>query len=305
MPATPEPARHDAQKDPGTGAVPASAETKPTDGPIDFAPVEFNAPNLAQVKTLLKRLGPVGPLTLIAASMPGIGGFALLGSLKWSGPWLQAHGAAGVVAYIVAFAVLAGLALLPTYAQAVLAGFAFGLYIGTGAAMCGIAGAALIGYLIARRASGNRVVRLIEEQPKWRAVYDALLGSSPAKAMLIVTLLRVPPNSPFAITNLILAACRVRPLTYLIATVVGIAPRTAAAVFIGATAQDLDFSQSRQRWFFVAGIVALLIVIAVIGTMANHAIAKVTRTPSLQLTQPPNTAGPSSDYQGPPTPSRI
>ena len=248
-------------------------ETKPPSNeqspPVPAADVPHN------VKALFSRLGPVGPLAIIAATLPATGGFLLLGSLKWSAPWLQSQGGAGVAMYIIGFAVLAGLAMLPTYAQSVLAGWAFGLLAGTSAALCGILGAAAIGYLIARRAAGDRVVRLIEEQPKWRAVYDALLRSGPVKTFLIITLLRIPPNSPFAITNLVFAACRVRPLTYLLGTVLGIAPRTAAAVFIGAQGSELDFSQRKHTWWFISGIVLMLVVLGILGTIANRAIAKV------------------------------
>ena len=178
-----------------------------------------------EVKVYLRRLGPVGVLAVIAASLPGIGGFVLLGSMAWTGPWLKAQGDWGVLIYIGAFSVLAGLALLPTYAQAVVGGFAFGLAVGGPAAICGFAGAAIIGYVIAWLASGDRVVKIIEEQPKWQAVYDALLRSGRIKALLIVTLIRIPPNSPFAITNLVMAATRVRPVTYLLGTVLGMSPR--------------------------------------------------------------------------------
>jgi len=248
-----------------------ATDRSPSSPPGEPAAVDFD-----KVKEVLRRLGPVGPLALIAASLPAIGGFVLLGTLKWSASWLQSQGPTGIAVYVVGFAVLAGLALLPTYAQAVLAGYAFGLAAGASAALCGIFGAASIGYLIARRASGDRVVRLIEEQPKWHAVYDSLVRCGFGKALLIVTLLRVPPNSPFAITNLVMAACRVRPLTYLIGTVAGIAPRTIIAVAIGAAAAELDFSKRSQTWFFVGGIVVTLIVVGIIGLMANQAIAKVT-----------------------------
>jgi uncharacterized membrane protein YdjX (TVP38/TMEM64 family) len=229
---------------------------------------------------IFRRLGPAGPLALIAASLPAIGGFALLGLLTWLKPWIEAQGDLGILIYILAFTVLAGLAVLPTYAQAVLAGYVFKLTVGSVAALCGIFGASLVGYVIARKASGDRVVQLIEEQPKWRAVYNALLRSSPAKALMIVTLLRIPPNSPFAITNLVLAACRVPVVTYIVATVVGIAPRTIIAVGIGAAADTLDFSKSANIWFFVGGIVVTLIVVGIIGALANQAITRMTADPS-------------------------
>jgi len=227
---------------------------------------------MTQVQAVLRRLGPAGPLAVVAASLPALGGFTLLGTLKWSGPWLQAHGGLGLMLYVAGFMVLAGLAVLPTYALAVLGGWAFGLAVGCPAAIGGFLGASAIGYLIARRASGDRVVGIIQEHRKWQAVYEALLGSGFTRTLLIVTLLRLPPNSPFAITNLVLAATRVPPLTYLLGTLLGMSPRTAIAVFVGA---QVGFS-GRPAWVVVSGIVVAIVVIGIIGTLANQAIAKVT-----------------------------
>jgi uncharacterized membrane protein YdjX (TVP38/TMEM64 family) len=228
------------------------------------------------VKRIFKRLGPMGPLTLVAASLPAIGGFLLLGTMGWTGAWLRDHGNLGIGLFITGFAVLAGLALLPTYAQSVLAGWAFGFATGSMSAMAGIFGASVIAYLIAKRAAGDRVVRLIEEQPKWRAVYDALVRSGPGRALLTVTLLRIPHNSPFAITNLVMASCRVPLWIYALGTVVGIAPRTLLAVYLGARAQTTDFAMPSEKWLYIVWVVGALLAVAVIGTIANHAIKRVT-----------------------------
>ena len=174
------------------------------------------------------------------------------------------------------FAVMAGLGLLPTHIQAVLGGLVFGLWQGLGGALTGILGAATIAYLIANRISGERVMALISEQPKWKAVYDGLLGGGFWRTLGIVTLVRLPPNSPFAITNLVLAATNLRWLTYAIGTVLGIAPRTAAAVWIGWKLGDLDLANSRQTWFFVSSIVSLVLVITIIGAIAKRAMEKLT-----------------------------
>jgi len=232
------------------------------------------APDLGQI---WRRLGPVGPLALVAASLPGLGGFVLLGTMKWSGQWLRDAGDGGVLLYVAGFAVAAGLALLPTYAQSVLAGFAFGMLRGTAAALAGVAGACLIGYAVARRASGERVVRMIEEQPRWKAVRDALIGGGPLKTLAIVTLLRAPPNSPFAITNLVLASTGVPWPTYLAGTLLGIAPRTAVAVKIGADMTELNLRQGRSVVQLVISIVSAVVVLGILGTLANRAVARVTR----------------------------
>jgi len=228
------------------------------------------------VKTVLRRLGPAGPLAIIAATLPAIGGFTLLWKLNDIGPWLKAHGETGVALYTLGFAILAGLALLPTYAQAVLGGWAFGVRIGLPAALGGFVGGALIGYIIALRATGDRVVNLIREKPKWKAVHDALLHSGFWKTLLIITLVRIPLNSPFAITNLVMAATRVPPLAYIIGTLVGMTPRTAAAVIIAANLRELTFEGTQQKWMWIASIVVTLLVIVIIGHVANKAITKVT-----------------------------
>jgi len=230
------------------------------------------------VKAFYRRLGPLGPLALIVIPLPLIGiallvWFGLMGS---AGAWLKTQDELGLVVYAVGFSLLAGLAILPTHLQAVVGGWAFGFIWGTVGALCGIAGAAMIGYLIARRASGDRAVKLISEQPKWKAVYEALLGGGFLKTLLIVTLVRIPPNSPFAITNMVMAATCVRSVPYIIGTVVGIAPRTAAAVYIGAQLSELSLKDAKQTWFVVAGIIALVVVIIIVGILANRALAKVT-----------------------------
>ncbi len=216
---------------------------------------------------------------MLAASLPGLGGFVLLGTMKWSGQWLRSAGDGGLLLYVAGFAIAAGLALLPTYAQSVLAGFAFGMLRGSAAALAGIAGACLIGYAVARRASGERVVRIIEEQPKWKAVCDALIGGGPLKTLAIVTLLRAPPNSPFAITNLVLASTRVPWPTYLAGTLLGIAPRTMVAVKIGADMTELNLRQGRSVAQLVVSIVSAVVVLGILGALANRAVARVTRPP--------------------------
>ncbi len=228
------------------------------------------------VQAVLKRLGPVVPLVIVVTVCTAIGLTLLAGHMKPVSHWLQTHGSWAIAVYALGFAVMAGLGLLPTHIQAVLGGLVFHFWQGLGGALAGILGAATIAYVIARRVSGERVTGLISEQPKWKAVYDALLGGGFWRTLGIVTLVRVPPNSPFAITNLVLAATGVRWPAYAIGTVVGIAPRTAAAVWIGWKLGNLDLANTRQTWFFVSGIVALVIVVAIIGAIAKQALAKVT-----------------------------
>lgn len=202
------------------------------------------------------------------------------------GAWLRGHEALGIVMYVSAFALLAGMALLPTYAQSALGGFAFGLVLGVPAALAGFVGGALIGYLIASRVSGDRVDKALADKPKMRAVRDALVGRAQAgegpaflKTFGTVALLRLPPNSPFALTNLLLASSRVPLLPYLLGTAVGMLPRTALAVVIGAGVHDAlskeALEQATPKWVWGVGIAVTLGIVAIFGRIANKAIERV------------------------------
>jgi len=197
-----------------------------------------------------------------------------------AGTWLDEQGQAGLWIYVAIFAVTSGLALMPTYAQAVLGGWVFGIAFGFPAALLGFVSGSLIGYQVGRLASGDRAMGIINENPKWKAVCDALVHSGFWKTLLIVALLRAPPNSPFALTNLILSATRTPRLVFVLATALGMAPRTLAYVVIGSMAHEMaqeltKESISKPWWMFVAMIVGTIIVIAVVSHIARKAVAKV------------------------------
>lgn len=215
--------------------------------------------------------------------MPPLAGFALLWKIEAVSEWLKSHGSLGLVIYIIAFMMLAGFGMLPTYAQAIAGGWCFGLAIGFPAALLGFGGASVIGYTIARTVSRHRVEDVIESNPKSRAVRDALIGQGFAKTLGIVTLLRLPPNSPFALTNLVMASAGVRLAPYVLGTLIGMAPRTALAVYLGSgvqvlTADTLNVAKP-PKMVVIGGIVLTLLVVVVIGHIANKAVARVTAGP--------------------------
>lgn len=238
------------------------------------------------------RLGMAGPLALMWSVLPPLGSIVLFMYLSTVGQWLRGHEHTGVVIYACAFAVLAGVALLPTYASAILGGWAFGFGLGYPAALAGFAGGSMIGYLIGRFAARDRAVQLINEHAKWRVVRRALVGEAADgtgrighgfwKTVGVVTLLRLPPNSPFALTNLVMAAVKVSFLPYWIGTLLGMAPRTGAAVYIAATLRQQaaeDVAKQRPWWWIAVGIVLTFVVLGVLGTVAKRAIAKMAREP--------------------------
>jgi uncharacterized membrane protein YdjX (TVP38/TMEM64 family) len=213
---------------------------------------------------------------------PAIAGFAIVANLGPITAWLQAHEEAGPWIYGIAFAIGSGLGMLPTYSQAILGGWAFGVALGLPIARGAVTVGATIGYLIARVVSRKRAEQLIQEDKRAIAIRDALIGKGPLRTVGVITLLRLPPNSPFALTNLALAATGAPLWAVIVGTAVGLAPRTGAAVVIAASIQgELTSAKIAEatgpRWIGVAITIAVtLVVVLIIGYLAKRALNRVT-----------------------------
>jgi uncharacterized membrane protein YdjX (TVP38/TMEM64 family) len=236
-----------------------------------------------EAASALRALGPTGLLGIAWTAAPAVCGTLLLAALGPLSEWLLYHRPLGLALYTVVFVLGAGLGFLPTYAQSILGGWVFGVGLGLPAALLGFTGGGLLGYRVARRVSRDRVLALIETNPKARAIRDALVGRSPWRTVLIVTLLRLPPNSPFALTNLVMATTGVPLPAFLAGTFLGMLPRTAVAVALAAAAastgaEDIQtFVRHRGPVLLLAGIVGGMAVLGVVGAIARRALRRVAR----------------------------
>ena len=193
----------------------------------------------------------------------------------------ESHGLfIAVSLYAILFGLTSGSGLLPTYAQAILGGWSFGMVAGTTGAMAGILMGTALGHQVSRLISGERVEAIIERRPKIVAIRDALVDAGLVRSAGIVALLRVSPNSPFALTNLVLGGSRTSLLATLLGTFVGMLPRTAIAVGV-ATAAAADGSRDlvevvRERGpvVTVIGLLVLVISIAVIAAVGKAALRR-------------------------------
>lgn len=230
------------------------------------------------IKRIVKRLGPAGPLAVMSSTFPPLGGFVLLGFIGQIAPWLRSHPIQGLIIYIGGFTLMAGLALLPTYACAILGGWTFGFAIGFPAAIFSFVAASFLAYLVYRLAAGNRVVDMINEHPKWEAVVSAMIGSGFWKAFWITMLIRLPPTAPFAATNFVMGTIKAPVLAYLLGTAVGMAPRTGVAVWAAAHASTLDFNAgSGQLWKWLIAVAVTVAVVIYIGQWSTRAVKKATQ----------------------------
>lgn len=230
-----------------------------------------------EMEQMAKEMGAgVGLPALVAAILPAVGGFVFIAFALRLQEWVQSHGVTGQIVFVIAFALTTGLALMPTYALSFGAGVFFGFSLGSGLAVAGAVLGAVVGYLVWGLIARQRVMEVIERHPRARVVRDALVGRSFGRALTLVTLVRMPPNSPFALTNMVMSSVRVNPVVYLIGTGVGMAPRTVLAAFIGATVGSVEkIGDSTGPWKWVgigAGVVVLVFVVWLCGRWGRQAL---------------------------------
>ncbi len=226
------------------------------------------------------KLGPAGWLTAVASVSPPIGGFVILGFVWKLGPWIGAHGTTGAVLFAVAFWFLGGFALVPTYAYSGLAGWSFGIWTGFMLCMIAYAGAAIVAYWLVGWLAGDRMVKMIEASPKWKAVIDALVGRGFWRTVWVIAVVRAPPTSPFSFVSYLMGMVRIPLGTYVFATLLGLAPRTLGTIIMFANARALqdEFDRDMQQaaWLKIGGIVLSLLAVVVVTVIAQNALKKVT-----------------------------
>ena len=216
-------------------------------------------------------------MALLATLMPAVGALVLAGFVHEIAPWLKSHGLLALALFVPAFAILGGFALVPTYANSILAGWTFGFAIGFPVVLLGLLGAGAISYLVARRISGHRVEDVIHQHPRWEVVKNALIGCGRWRTIWIVMLLRLSPLLPFETTSVLLAVTGTPLAEFLVGTAIGVIPRTAAIVFVASRMHKLDFHNSGNRWLAVGSLLASAVGALIIALISKHALDRATR----------------------------
>jgi uncharacterized membrane protein YdjX (TVP38/TMEM64 family) len=93
-------------------------------------------------------------------------------------------------------------------------------------------------------------------------------------------LVRISPSSPFALTNLLFASLGVRKSVFFFGTLMGMFPRTLAAVMIGQSFTGWNGGIDKPRWLIISGIVSIVVLLIVISKVATGVLLRMTREPS-------------------------
>lgn len=185
---------------------------------------------------------------------------------EW-GPW-------GYVAYGVLYTLLEIVAL-PAIPLTMTAGVLFGIVPGTILVSGAATAAATIAFLIARYAARDKVLQLAQDNPKYKAI-DRAIGKESFK---VVTLLRLSPLLPLALSNYFYGITSVDLPSYVAGSWLGMLPGTIAYVYAGNYGRALIDGDGDvggvKGWQVALGLGITVLAVGYIGKLAQKALADV------------------------------
>ncbi|NQZ56586.1 MAG: TVP38/TMEM64 family protein [Lentisphaeraceae bacterium] len=204
--------------------------------------------------------------------LPVLGVAFLLLFVRDFAEYLKVEEQWAICIYILFAILFVGTSLLPTHVLALTGGWVFGFAEGLAYSFTGIVCASILGYFLSAALSCDKFEGNLLRSEKTKAIVDVLQQGERNSICLIVSLMRLSPVIPFALTNVLLASLKVRFSYFLMGTVVGMLPRTAIMVMAGASLTELDFSSKSGYWSLAVGIVFTVILLLYIGRFARRAL---------------------------------
>lgn len=236
---------------------------------------------MTQRDSITRLIRPTG-VVFFAAVGQALGGVGALALAYVYADTLR-EGGWGIAALLLIVGVLGcGLALLPTHVLSLLCGWALGLPAGLAVALLGATLGSPIGYAVGQRLAGPGAMRLIARHPRAAAVCEAITRASPARAGLLVGLLRLSPIVPYGSTNVLAAVFGVPMRPFVIGTLLGLAPRAAVVAALGAGLERLDADTRTSPWLLAIGLAATAAALLIMGWLGRRALATAVTAPAGQ-----------------------
>ncbi|QKG53533.1 TVP38/TMEM64 family protein [Hymenobacter sp. BRD67] len=167
-------------------------------------------------------------------AVPLLGSTSALGLLYERPTLLHELSPSQSLLYFLVVGLTMALALTPTTFVAIITGYYFG-WSGLAGMVVAYALASALGYELARRLDHGKLRSFLHHFPK----ADAVLGELQSQSWSLIILTRLSPVLPFALMTFVLAIVGVARRRFLVASVVGMLPRSLFFYWLGTKAQDV------------------------------------------------------------------
>lgn len=219
-----------------------------------------------------KSFGPLAPLMLFTILAPGVGVLVLLSSSQTWFPIMESFDGLKLPIYVSLTVLFTGLSLVPTHASSLIAGMLFGIFKGPVFALFAIVGASYFSFVVISLVIKESSYKALLKKPKAAKIHKELLLKSGYKSILFIALIRFSPVMPFAATNVLLAASKVKAIHFVLGSFIGLAPRVLLVAIAGAGLSELDLSKGSNIWLAVLGGVSTILLIVYVGKVIRKLI---------------------------------
>ena len=201
-----------------------------------------------------------------------IAAFKLLPLADWAEAlerWISSMGPWSYIGFVLIY-IVATVAVLPVAILTIVAGLAFGLWMGFLVVMAGSLFGALAAFVLGRYFFREKVERLLRKHPKVRSL-DREIGR---KGWRSVALVRLSPMIPFGIQNYLFGVSDVGFWAYAIATFLAMAPGTLLHVYLGMLGRAfLEGELNPWQWaIYGVSMIATVVLTVKIGRILNHGV---------------------------------
>jgi uncharacterized membrane protein YdjX (TVP38/TMEM64 family) len=218
--------------------------------------------------SLFRETGRVGWLVLFSLFMPLIGAGLLFLNLSQVEELLQNRQSTDYLIFLFFTMLLVGASLVPSYIAGIVSGWLFGFYFGLLIGMGGIVLASLFGYWLSGLIISDKLFLKLGKFEKLKD-FDTQMKNNKSRLVSVISLMRLSPVFPFAMTNALMASIKV-PLRYFLAgTMIGMVPRTAVAVLCGDKLLHLTFSSPSDSWLVLIGLLASVVLVFFISRFSR------------------------------------
>ena len=223
---------------------------------------------IKKIIKLFRDAGRTGWVALITLLLPIIGTAFLLIYLVELEAIFRGQEDYKVIIFLFATMLLVGTSVLPSYVAGIAGGWIFGFSMGLVTSLTGIVLAAVFGFWLSRFLVCERFVIQIGSFEKYKNL-EALLKKKKFHTITLIALIRLSPIFPFALTNVIMASLKMPIAPFLSGTMVGMLPRTAAAVLFGSELLKLSFENPADSWLVCLGLLGTFFLVYFLARIAN------------------------------------
>jgi len=224
-------------------------------------------------RATVNRLAMVG---IFAALVYGLYVFPVADQVMALVDWAQTHPVAGALVYIVCV-VVATVLFVHGSGSMMIAGYLFGLGLGTAVSTIAITLGAQCAFLVGRLVAREWVAMKTAGNPRLRAIEAGLRE----EAFVIVVLTRLSLVIPFNLLNYTYGITSVRGGVHFFATGIGMLAPVALYVYLGTLARDIGQILSGSAtpttlsyWIASAGIIAIITLTWVMHRAASRALER-------------------------------